>query len=95
MAQPRPKIREPQLRPSTAKLKPTNQQMKPLTNTGVISLNRSDSLLPTMVNTKLTEDILPAQRTFTSFKSMREIQEKKNELNIQAADGTDNKCYGN
>ena len=74
----------------------TNQQTNETLNKYWCNLsNRSDSLLPTMVNTKLTEDILPAQRTFTSFGSMREIQEKKNELNIQAADGTDNKCYGN
>ena len=39
--------------------------------------NRPDSLPPTTVNTKLTEGILPAQRTFTSVESMREKHEKK------------------
>ena len=39
--------------------------------------NQPASLPSTTVNTKLTEGILPAQRTLTSVQSMREIQEKK------------------
>lgn len=62
---------------STAKLKQANQQRKHLTNIGGISTTSQPSLPSTTVNTKLTEGILPAQRTLTSVQSMREIQEKK------------------